>query len=263
MLRSTLSLPGSAEPPARKAVEMDAMPATDLAALPAAYRAWRASDLGRITDHIEEELIFALIGSTGNARILDVGCGDGVLSIRLAQRGAHVTGLDADQGMIDAARDRASKAHAAITFVQGNAGSLPFADGTFDVVVAVTVLCFVPDGQSAVREMARVLRPGGRLILGELGRYSTWAARRRISGWLGSRVWRAATFRSAGDLEQIAINAKLKIAAVRGAIYYPPYSLCARWLAPFDRHLAAMTTLGAAFIALAATKPSAGGQRDE
>jgi SAM-dependent methyltransferase len=131
---------------------------------------------------------------------------------------------------------------------------LPFAEGTFDIVVAVTVLCFVPHADGAASEMARVLRPGGRLVIGELGRYSLWAAKRRLSGWLGSRTWRAASFRSAGEMKRIATSAKLHVMAIRGAIYYPPYNLCARWLGPIDRHLAKVTTTGAAFIALAADK---------
>lgn len=242
--------------PARTQIDMGEIPTTELDALPAAYRAWRASDLGRIADRIEGELILDLIGSTGSARILDVGCGDGLLGIRLAQQGASVTGLDADQRMIDTARDNSSKAQADVTFVRGHVEKLPFADGTFDVVVAVTVLCFVTDGRSAVREMARVLRPGGRLIIGELGRYSSWAVKRRIAGWLGSRTWRAAMFRSVSDLRQLTTSAELQIEAIRGAIYYPPCDPCARWLAPFDRRLTNLTTAGAAFIALSATKPS-------
>ena len=229
-------------------------PPADLASLPAAYRTWRASDLGRITDRIEEELILTLTGPVAGKRVLDVGCGDGVLSVTLARQGAHVTGVDVDRSMLDAARDRARSAHADATYIEGNARSLPFADDTFDVVVAVTVLCFVPDADSAVSEMARVLRPGGRLVIGELGRYSLWAAKRRLSGWLGSRTWRAASFRSAGEMKRIATSAKLHVAAIRGAIYYPPCNLCARWLGPIDRHLAKVTTMGAAFIALAADK---------
>lgn len=231
-------------------------PAADLASLPAAYQAWRASDLGRITDGIEEELILELIGPLQGNRVLDVGCGDGVLSVELSRQGAHVTALDADSRMLDAARDRADSAHANITFIEGNARSLPFADNSFDVVVAVTVLCFVADAESAVREMVRVLRPGGRLVMGELGRHSIWAAKRRLSGWLGSRTWRGAIFRSAGELKRIVTSAKLRVTAVQGAIYYPPSNLCARWLAPLDRYLAAVATTGAAFIALAASKPA-------
>jgi ubiquinone biosynthesis O-methyltransferase len=231
-------------------------PEADLASLPVAYRAWRASELGRITDQIEEALIIGLIGPIRSERVLDVGCGDGMLSVRLAREGADVTGLDSDPRMLAAARDRASRSRAVVAYVEGNATSLPFADDSFDVVVAVTVLCFVPDAGRALSEMARVLRPGGRLVIGELGRYSLWAVKRRLSGWLGSRTWRAAFFRSARELKRLATAARLDVAALRGAIYYPPCDLCARWLAPLDSLLAAVTTTGAAFIALAATKRS-------
>ncbi len=248
------SLRSSAEPSASKAADMANATPADLASLPAAYRAWRASDLGRITDRIEEELILALAGPVTGKSVLDVGCGDGLLSVRLAQQGARVTGVDVDPRTLDAARDRASSAHAAVMFIEGNVDSLPCAEGTFDIVVAVAVLCFVPNAESAASEMARVLRPGGRVVIGELGRYSPWAAKRTLSAWLGSRMWRAASFRSASELERIAESAKLHVTAIRGAIYYPPCNLCARWLAPIDRHLAKVTTTGAAFIAFAADK---------
>jgi 2-polyprenyl-3-methyl-5-hydroxy-6-metoxy-1,4-benzoquinol methylase len=79
----------------------------DLTGLPAAYQQWRASELGRITDQIEEDLILGVIGSVSGKRVLDVGCGDGVLSVRLAQENAEVTGLDSDPRMLEAARRRA------------------------------------------------------------------------------------------------------------------------------------------------------------
>ena len=77
--------------------------------LPSAYRAWRSTDLGRITDKLEEELILELIRPVQKQRILDVGCGDGTLAVLLTQRGADVTGIDADLRMLAAARERASK----------------------------------------------------------------------------------------------------------------------------------------------------------
>ena len=57
-------------------------------------------------------------------------------------------------------------------------------------------------------------------------------------------------------MKRVAASAKLHVAAIRGAIYYPPYNLCARGLGPIDQHLAKVTTTGAAFIALAADKPA-------
>ncbi len=230
-------------------------PSAELGELPAAYQAWRASDLGCITDRIEERLILALVGAVQGKHMLDVGCGDGALSVVLAQAGGDVTGLDANPRMLAAALDRASRVDAAVTFIEGYARQLPFADDTFDVVVAITVLCFVADAERAANEMARVLRPGGRLVIGELGRHSLWAVKRRLSGWIGSRTWRAALFRSARDLKQLARASGLDVNEIRGAIYYPPCHVCARLLAPLDARLAAVTTFGAAFIALAARKP--------
>ncbi len=223
---------------------------------PAAYRAWRSSELGRITDAIEERLLVELIGPVRGERVLDIGCGDGVLSVHLARAGGMVTGLDADPGMLAAARQRANRSGAAAAFVEGDARLLPFYDGSFDVVVAVTVLCFVADAERAAKEMARVLRPGGRVVLGELGRISLWAAKRRLSGWLGSRTWRNARFRTAGELRRLALVADLEVADARSAIYYPPCNLCARWRAPLDPYLARTSSFGAAFIAVAARKPA-------
>ncbi|MBN9264683.1 MAG: methyltransferase domain-containing protein [Hyphomicrobium sp.] len=219
------------------------------------YERWRSSELGRITDHIEEEVIVALVEPVFGKRVLDVGCGDGLLSARLAQEGAQIIGIDNDPRMLDAARRRAGGAKFRPTFVGGSAEALPFPDGLFDIVVAITVLCLLSDPEKAFREMSRVLRPGGRIVIGELGRHSLWAAKRRVAGWFGSITWRSARFRTSGDLKELAQAAGLEVEAIRGAVYYPPCNRCARWLARFDRRLSRLTTFGAAFVALAARKP--------
>lgn len=171
-----------------------------LEGLPEAYADWRRSTLGQITDALEERLLLDRIGPARGLRILDVGCGDGVLATRLAQDGARVTGLDASAEMIAAARRRAKAAGVDLDLVEGDAGGLPFPDGQFDCVVSVATLCFVDDPCPTIRDMLRVLKPGGRLTLGALGRWNLWAAQRRVKGWLGSKLWSAAHFRSRGDL---------------------------------------------------------------
>lgn len=223
--------------------------------LPDAYRRWRASRLGTLTDALEEALILELIGSPAGLRILDAGCGDGALATALAGRGATMTGVDADPRMLAAARARAEAMGLAVAFAEGDIRALPFPDASFDVVVAVTVLCFVPDAEHAVREMARVLRPGGRMVIGELGRWNLWAAKRRIKGWFGSATWQAAKFRTAHELERLVMSAGLDLTATRGAIFYPPYGSAAALLAPYDPWLGRRTTMGAAFLAVAGKKP--------
>ena len=227
-----------------------------LETLPAAYADWRSSTLGRVTDVLEQDLILDLIGPPAGRRILDVGCGDGILAVELASRRAIVTGIDASPEMIAAARRRASREKQHNDFVVAEAGALPFDAESFDAVVAVAVLCFVEHPGTSLRDMGRVLRPGGRLVIGELGKWSSWAATRRFKGWLGSQLWRRAHFRTASDLYRLAQATGFVDASVTGAIYYPPVGLAARLLGPMDFKVARLTTLGAAFLALSATKPT-------
>lgn len=226
-----------------------------LTGLPDAYRGWRASRLGRVTDALEQDLILELVGPPEGQRILDVGCGDGTLLAELARRGAIVTGIDTNPRMLAAARERARAETVEIILVEGNAGALPFPDTTFDVVVAVTVLCFMNDAGRAFMEMARVLKAGGRLVIGELGRWSLWAAKRRIKGWLCAPTWSAAKFRSGRELTEQVVVAGLTVAAVRGAIFFPPCGACASLFGAIDPWLGRCVTFAAAFIAVAATKP--------
>jgi 2-polyprenyl-3-methyl-5-hydroxy-6-metoxy-1,4-benzoquinol methylase len=229
---------------------------TSITVGPGAYISWRATALGIVTEAIEARLILDLTGELAGCRVLDVGCGDAELVCAMASRGAQVTGLDPDPAMLGAARLRAAKAGVDVTFLQGRVERLPFPDPSFDVVVSATVLCSVRDAAGAVRELARVLRPGGRLVLGELGRWSVWAAMRRVRGWLGSTIWKAARFRTVSELRALAEQAGLSVTVICGAVYYPPVGFLARALAPIDSWLGSLTTLGAAFIAPGAVSPS-------
>lgn len=222
---------------------------------PQAYVDWRATSLGAVTDAIEHRVILDLMGELAGVRFLDAGCGDGVLICAAAARRAVATGVDPDPAMLAAARLRVADAGLEATFLEGQVGRLPFPDSSFDVVASVTVLCFVGDAAGALREMARVLRPGGRLVLGELGRWSSWAVLRRVRVWLGSTTWRKARFHTPGELRALVQQAGLPVTAVRGAVYYPPTDLLARLLAPADPWLGRVTPIGAAFIALGAVKP--------
>ncbi|MET4701366.1 SAM-dependent methyltransferase [Constrictibacter sp. MBR-5] len=229
--------------------------AEETEALPSAYAAWRGSTLGRITDEIERDLMLSLLGPLPGCSVLDAGCGDGQLALELAGRGARVVGVDASQRMIAAARRRAA-GRPDVSFHVARAEDLPFRAAEFDIALAVTMLCFVEDASVALKEMVRVVKPGGRLVVGDLGRYSSWAAVRRIRGWLGSPVWRHARFRSAPELERLARREGLTDVSVRGAVFFPPVGLAARLLGPADRRLTGRMTVGAAFLVLTGTKPS-------
>jgi SAM-dependent methyltransferase len=219
---------------------------------PNTYLAWRETSLGAITETLELQTMLDLMGELNGVRVLDVGCGDGLLACSAAARGALATGVDTNPAMLAAARYRAEEGVVKASFLEGRAERLPFPDGVFDVVCAMTALCLVADAELAFREMARVLRSDGRMVVGELGRSSLWAAMRRLRGWLGSPFWRAARFRDADELGRLAQQAGLSVEAIRGVAFYPPLGFLARIMAPLDPWLGRRTTFGAAFIALRA-----------
>jgi ubiquinone/menaquinone biosynthesis C-methylase UbiE len=96
--------------------------------------------------------------------VLEVAVGTG-LNLPFYPEDVVVTGVDLSEGMLDIARARADRIGRAVTLRHGDAHALPFADATFDTVVCTLGLCAIPDADTAVDEMIRVLRPDGRLIL--------------------------------------------------------------------------------------------------
>ncbi len=99
-------------------------------------------------------------GISEGDRVLDVGCGTGVLARTVADQlgpGGRVSGVDISEEMLAVAR----QIRPDIDWHRGDAGSLPFGDGEFDAVVSQFTLMFVPDPVTALKEMRRVLTPGG------------------------------------------------------------------------------------------------------
>jgi 2-polyprenyl-6-hydroxyphenyl methylase/3-demethylubiquinone-9 3-methyltransferase len=106
----------------------------------------------------------------GALRILDVGCGGGLLAEEFARLGCKVTGVDPSVASLDVARAHARDEGLDIEYLEATGDQLPFADGTFPAIYCCDVLEHVPDVRATVREIARVLAPGGVFLYDTINR---------------------------------------------------------------------------------------------
>ena len=130
-------------------------------------KTWMAGDFGVVARTISggaEEFVGRLAIASGT-RALDVACGTGNVAIPLARAGAVVTGVDIAPNLLVQARERAAAENLTIQFDEGDAEQLPYADGSFDAVVSMFGAMFAPRPEVVAAELARVLRPGGRLAM--------------------------------------------------------------------------------------------------
>jgi SAM-dependent methyltransferase len=121
---------------------------------------------------------------TQGDRILDFGCGEGILARRLRARGARVTAIDTDRSSIDLALDQGADG---IDYLCGDAMTWPFEEGSFDAVVAVAVLHHTGT-EAGLQRMAALLRPGGVLLVVGLARSGRADLPRDAAGFVASRL---------------------------------------------------------------------------
>jgi SAM-dependent methyltransferase len=140
---------------------------------------------------------------------LDVGCGSGRLAVELAARGAAVTGIDVSGRRLAAARERASRAGAAARFLRADMTEpLPFADGEFAAGVSRLALMIAPDPVAVLREVARVVEPGGPVVTAVWARIdeNPWFGEPRaaVAAALGrERAEFARVFGRLGDVDEL------------------------------------------------------------
>jgi SAM-dependent methyltransferase len=124
----------------------------------------QAQDFAADLEQVGLPLIGAALDAarvTRGTRLLDAGCGAGLLALLASLRGAQVSALDASAALLKIVRQRVPDVDAR----EGDLEALPFADATFDAVTAVNSIFYASDMAGAMRELVRVVRPGGRVVI--------------------------------------------------------------------------------------------------
>ena len=184
-------------------------------AWPERYDQWFQTPIGSLIREYESRLVLNLLRPAPGENILDAGCGTGVFTVDLLRRKARVAGLEISRPMLLAAR---AKWQAEPFWpVQGDMLTLPFGDACFDKVVSVTALEFITEGRQAVRELFRVTKKGGLVVVSTLNSRSPWAKRRKAKARDGDRIFQQMIFRSPEELDALApVPGEL-----RSAIHFP------------------------------------------
>jgi len=152
------------------------------------YQAMRQSETG-LNEDLEQPAVSRLLPDVTGADVLDIGCGDGALALRLASLGArHVLGVDPSGRMLMLARHH--HASPRIRYRQASAEALDLPPESLDLVVSSLALHYVADYGTLIRRIARWLRPGGHLVYSV--EHPVCTARDPMTGWIaadGGTVW--------------------------------------------------------------------------
>ena len=131
---------------------------------------WEKGDFTRIAETMREagEALVETLGIAPGTAVLDLGCGDGTTALPAARRGADVLGVDIAENLVAAGNARAQAAGLDnLRFEEGDASNLAgLEDGRFDLVMSIFGAMFAPRPHDVAREMVRVTRPGGRIVMG-------------------------------------------------------------------------------------------------
>jgi ubiquinone/menaquinone biosynthesis C-methylase UbiE len=131
---------------------------------------WEKGDFTRIADTMRKsgEALVEKLGVTKGFKVLDLGCGDGTTALPTAKLGADVLGVDIARNLVEAGNRRAAERGLTnLKFQEGDASNLDqLPDKSFDLVVSIFGAMFAPKPFDVAKEMVRVTRPGGRIVMG-------------------------------------------------------------------------------------------------
>lgn len=173
--------------------------------------------LGKFVDLIERDIITGIARPERGEKAIDLGCGTGSYAYWLSDLGLSVVGVDVSQKMLEVARRKRGNDS---SFLQADLACLPFDDNLFDLAICNVVLEFVNDPVTVLCEGFRVLKPGGRLVVGCINKHGAWGKKYAKRGQEDPMsIYSHARFFSSEDVAQIGPN---KPSVIRFGLYVGP-----------------------------------------
>ena len=184
------------------------------------YDGWYNSKLGSFVDTVETGLAFKLFKVKKGMTVLDVGCGTGNFSIKLANLGCKVTGIDISDRMLDLGRKKARSLGLDIEFYSMDVYDMAFKDDHFDAAFSMAAFEFITKPEKAVEEMFRVTKTGGAILIGTINKDSRWGELYIEKGRReDSDIFRYAHFKTPDDLKELK---KDKLINYGQCLFIPP-----------------------------------------
>ena len=205
------------------------------------YDAWYDTAPGRVLFVLELGALRPLLAGTAGPR-LEVGVGSGRFAAAL---GIDV-GLDPAEGPLRFAKARG------VRVPRGVGSQLPFGGNTFGAVAVIVTLCFVENPAAVLAEVGRVLRPGGRLVIGLVPLDSAWGRSYEEKGRSGHPFYRHARFQTLAEHRRMLATAGFRLVEARSTLFQAPSE------EPVVEPVQSGAVAGAGFVALAARRGDAG-----
>jgi len=183
------------------------------------YDEWYATPIGKRVDEIETRCSFGLLEPRSGMKVLDAGCGTGNFSLKLSRLGCAVTGVDLSGEMLAIAIEKARAENLEVEFLPMDVKALEFSDGAFDAVISMAALEFIENPLDAAEEMFRVVKRGGRLVIGTINRLSPWGELYMEIGRRSDSVYRHARFLS---LEEMSRFRPENLASTKECLFFRP-----------------------------------------
>jgi ubiquinone/menaquinone biosynthesis C-methylase UbiE len=179
------------------------------------YDSWYKTELGAFVDEVENKLAFNLAPLNAGMKVLDVGCGTGIYTARLVQKGCDVIGIDISEDMLSIARSKLPE----VCFVQSSVYGLPFPENKFDFVFSMATFEFIEEFEAAYFEMKRIVKPGGYIFIGTINGDSSWGELYKTKEFQEGTVFGKAFFKTPADIKSLEPSDLVEYGE---CLYFPP-----------------------------------------